>query len=253
MINLSTKAQKQLENSHGVNGFSAADFRRISVVPTYQRNSSSNAELGKVWNEKFPNFLKLENFYWLVDRLSNTETIDSLTFIGGEPTLWEDLDKAIYYARKKKIKTILNTNGILHTQKSLPDRVVVNLHTYIDDASSREVIEASLDFYRKKVPLALRLYLREKDKEDSIKLVENLAQKLSLQLDVYPAFSSKDLNCSNCIYSGFTIQPDGNTVSLCNFLPYSAKLGDYLSLREMYQEEFLPKISKQKSCLIPSE
>jgi hypothetical protein len=126
----------------------------------------------------------------------------------------------------------------------------VNIHTYIDDPHSREAIEASLEFYRGKVPLFLRLYLRKKDNEDSIKLVKNLSQRFNLESEIYPAFSSEELNCSNCIYSGFTIQPDGNTVSLCRFLPQTARLSDYLSLREMYQKEFLPRVSKQRSCLI---
>lgn len=250
MTDLNAKAEKQLKTSRGIVKYSAENFRRVSVVPTYQHNSPSNTEVGKLWAKQFPQPLKIENFYWLVDRLSNTTEIESITFTGGEPTLWEGLDKAIYYARKKKIKTTLNTNGVIHTQKSLPNKVIVNLHTYIDNSVLRESIEASLGFYRGKSPVFLRLYLREKDKENSIKLVENLAQRLNLESEIYPAFSSEELNCSNCIYSGFTIQPDGNTVSLCNFLLYSAKLGDYLSLREMYEKEFLPKISKQRSCLI---
>ncbi|MFA5352040.1 MAG: hypothetical protein WC304_02030, partial [Candidatus Gracilibacteria bacterium] len=111
MTNLSAKAEKQLKASRGIVKYSAENFRRVSVVPTYQYNSPSNTEVGKLWTKQFPQPLKIENFYWLVDRLVNTEEMESIIFTSGEPTLWESLDKAIYYARKKKIKTILNTNG----------------------------------------------------------------------------------------------------------------------------------------------
>lgn len=247
---MNSDISRQLEKGRGVGDFAYADFEKISLIPTYQINPEITPELRSQLAGKFKTDLKIENFHWVVERIANIQKLKSIAFGGGEPTLWQYLDEALFYLRKKKIKSVLRTNGILPPKKSLPDRVVINLHTYLDHPQLRENIEQTIGFYRKnRIPVRLAFYLRENEKEDNRKIAEKLAKETGGKLAISPSYFHADLVCGNCPFANLTIQPDGNTISLCRFLPFTTQLVDHLDLREMYTKEFLPRLEKQSHCL----
>ncbi|MCF7836163.1 hypothetical protein K9N08_00705 [Candidatus Gracilibacteria bacterium] len=244
-----SEISQKLKKARGVSGFTYADFERISVIPTYQLNPEIAPKLKSKFSEKFRSELKIENFHWAVERISNLQKLRSITFGGGEPTLWKHVDEALYYLRGKGVRSTLRSNGILPPKKSLPDRVVVNLHVYFDYPELRTNIERTIRFYREnRVPVKLAFYIRENEAADNQKIAKTLAEKTKAILSTSPSYSHADLMCDNCPFTNLTIQPDGNTISLCRFLPLTAQLTDHLDLRAMYEKELLPKLLKQQAC-----
>lgn len=253
MIEVSENVKNKITLSRGASGYTTADFSRINIIPTYRAVNINNSNIPGFWSNRFSGDLKIENFYWVVDRLMNTQGLKSIAFMGGEPMLWDKIEDAISYLKKNKIKIILNTNCFTHKKKSIPDRVIVNLHTYIDIPSLRESIQKSLEFYRdQRLEIDLRLYSRINERQESLILVGELTKKIGLKFSIYPTFLDKKLNCRNCIYSGLTIQPDGDTVTLCKFLPCSGRLSDHLSIREIYESKLVPGIIRHNKCLADS-
>jgi len=53
----------------------------------------------------------------IIDRIADEAKVPSVSFTGGEPTLRADLPELIRYARKKKMRVNLITNGTLSTRK----------------------------------------------------------------------------------------------------------------------------------------
>jgi MoaA/NifB/PqqE/SkfB family radical SAM enzyme len=248
---MNTDFSGQLEKARGVSGFSYADFEKISIIPTYRINPEVKANLQSKFAGKFKTDLKIENFHWAIERISNLQKLQSVVFDGsGEATLWQYLDEALFYLRKKKIKSTLRTNGILSPKKSLPDRTVINLHTYLDYPGLREKIEQTISFYRKnRIPVSLVFYIRKNEKRGNKKIAEKLAKETSCNLSASLSYLHTDLICDNCPFVNLTIQPDGNTVSLCRFLPFTTQLTNHLDLREMYEKELRSKIKKGQECL----
>ena len=62
--------------------------------------------------------LKLDQICSLLDGLADNG-FNELKITGGEPLMREDIDEIVKYSTKKKIKTLLSTNGILLTSERL--------------------------------------------------------------------------------------------------------------------------------------
>ena len=72
-----------------------------------------------------------------IDKLVKIRNIQSLTIAGGEPLLYPFLDEIVKYAGNKKLKVLIDTNGILLDEKRLIElrdlgatRIVVHIDKY---------------------------------------------------------------------------------------------------------------------------
>lgn len=235
--------QKGQYVSRGVLNDSSRFFQHICVVPSYHWDTAPRREIFP-FRDDFPDGMSIDDFTWLLDRLTTTQGLEKITFSGGEPARWGGIDKALFATRQKGITTSLMTAATSRPAKSLPDSVYVNLHTYLDQQDWRDRILANIQHYQDQhVPVRLVWYPRQEEVHDAAQMLDVLSKQTGLGIHKSPAFSEQDLVCTNCPYARPTIQPDADTVTLCKFLSLSAKMSDYLSLSDMYEQAFLPQLA----------
>ena len=85
----------------------------------------------------------------VIDKLSDLGVF-SVSFGGGEPTLYPDLFEIAAYARKKRILPNMTTNGLLMTER-FAERCAVfgNVHFSIHNLRDQERVYAALRLYRR--------------------------------------------------------------------------------------------------------
>ena len=67
--------------------------------------------------------LSVNDAYRIIDFLLDIK-INHLTLIGGEPTVYRDLDKIVYYAHEKNINVGIVTNGVQLSEKKYLEHLV---------------------------------------------------------------------------------------------------------------------------------
>jgi radical SAM protein with 4Fe4S-binding SPASM domain len=109
--------------------------------------------------EKMSQLSKYEIFKVIDESAGNANAI---RFTGGEPLLRGDLPEILGYAKKKKIYTILNTNGFLFNEKNFfilnyLDEVLISFHNLKESANKAELFKKirgyNLRGYNRKVIL----------------------------------------------------------------------------------------------------
>ena len=94
---------------------------------------------------------------WLV-----TKRIAKITFIGGEPTIWTHIDKAIGVSRNLGMQVGLLTNGV-KLPKIWPHTVMVNGTNLADSKLCVKILKNLRKYREQKVQIGLRFNLNLKD------------------------------------------------------------------------------------------
>jgi len=98
----------------------------------------------------------------------------NINLIGGEPTIWKNINYAIIYCKLRGVTTTLITNG-LKISKAKPDRVMMNVSHYLDP-KTQKLFLSSIKYYSKnKIPITLRYNISLETKQAEIEKVKNLA------------------------------------------------------------------------------
>lgn len=117
---------------------------RLHVAPTYactrRCDYCSTREAGR----RFREALSIEAFEQTIDALV-AQGLTSVSFIGGEPTLWPHLARAFEHVARRGLQRLLYTNG--HRVVAIPDSVTVNVTPFRAAPLSAAIID-TLGRYR---------------------------------------------------------------------------------------------------------
>ncbi len=117
----------------------------LKVVPTYRCNLSCSYCYARGFKERFPRDMSWETFACLAGALV-AEKGRTVRILGGEPTLWGHIDRAIAHIRGVGLVSIVLTNGTRATREP-PDEVHVNVEHAHGSATRRAVLD-SMAAYR---------------------------------------------------------------------------------------------------------
>jgi len=231
-----SKISQPSQKNHGIR-LIGSDFQAITVIPTHRVHIKLPHTPRLV--EQFTDDMKLHDFSWLLDRLQTTQGLQSIVFAGGEPALWAEIDPALYIARQHGVQTALLTDALSPPKKSLPDQIFINVYLYVKCEDLREQIEKTISYYQNNTQIVRLKLFRSLDLTKSqISLVESLAKRLKLPLDIEMGYVTNDLHCAKCRYARMTIHPDAKTVGICHYLADTAQLDDHLTLADLYEATF---------------
>jgi len=175
--------------------------------------------------KSFPEF-SINECFEIIDQLSALK-LSAIGWTGGEPLLRKDLDDIITYARKKKIKSSITTNGILLDEKrarSLKRAGVVAMQISVDGSTAeRNAImrRATPEDFRK-IMEAIRI-CRKLDFELSMAML--IGQE---NLDDAPEFIkwAKREGVESVRFCGFTPWGRGKADKVKARLAFTNRLGD---------------------------
>lgn len=131
--------------------------KNICVVPTYNCNAACPFCYAKELKRRFRKDMGWQTFKKIMDTCLNSG-INEVSFLGGEPTIWPHINKAVSYLKKKKVQVNFFTNGLIPSQIS-PDCVLINIYNFFDEVM-REKIKKTIHFYKSQdVEIGLRYNL----------------------------------------------------------------------------------------------
>lgn len=117
----------------------------ILIAVTYRCNGNCSYCYARKYEKIFSQDMSLINFIKIVN-LHKKNGGNSVGIIGGEPTLWKNIDEAILFCRLRNIKTTVFTNGF-EKLKIAPDKVYLNVSGYFGNRKNQFL--KTLDFYQK--------------------------------------------------------------------------------------------------------
>lgn len=211
--------------------------------------------------------LQLEQFFAIIDHMTDKLSLSSITFSGGEPMLKHDIFQMINYCKHKKLKVYLITNGtfidkITYSSNWLFDIITVSLHegyqnnidyTVLKKLRSHINLKFSVVINRKnytyieeyckfaksmRIPISFNLQkARGRGQNENIldlheiELAESILKRSSNNPFVR-THSLIDMTFSTCCYfshdfDDYTMLPNGD-IYLCQVLPRKYKIGNAL-------------------------
>jgi len=117
---------------------------RIHIVPTYVCNLACDFCYAKGFVKKYPDPMSLDLFMEIFE-YCRMHGVKSISFLGGEPTLWPQLDYAINYARGNGAETIIFSNGT--EVNGIPHLAVLNITRFLAGPFSKKVLD-NIKWYR---------------------------------------------------------------------------------------------------------
>ncbi len=204
-------------------------IKSVHIVPSYKCNLSCSYCYAKKYVAEYPD-LTWEQFLELVDMLL-TENIRDVSFIGGEPSIWPYIDKAIALLKSMGVKVGLLTNAVVHT-KALPYFVTVNANNIVGDLEKK--ITENLQWYRKnKVSVCLRFNLSKEDTKKTTQHRLDLIQKYADTVSIAPIVPYKLTKELGAVIYNFVrqVKKTGRKINISRALPiclFTAAEYDYL-------------------------
>jgi radical SAM protein with 4Fe4S-binding SPASM domain len=206
--------KKDLYKNHCFNKFN------LVIIPTYRCNASCSFCYAKNLEKQFPEDMSFWKFVEIMDCFIEAGG-RGLTIAGGEPMLWEHVNKAIIYAKTRGVKVQLLTNAI-NRSWALPDQVYINIHPWI--YGRKEKIDSNINYFIKKgVGITLRYNFEVGvDKTREVSAVVDLLTSHKIQnIHLAPAVPYKlELKTGEEIFSVlYMFHEAGFKVSSVNPLP----------------------------------
>jgi radical SAM protein with 4Fe4S-binding SPASM domain len=145
----------------------------LKLVPTYRCNLSCGYCYARDFRERFPAEMSWDDFARLAGMLVR-EDGRTVRVLGGEPTLWEHIDRAIARLRELGLVSIVLTNGTRATREP-PDEIHVNVeHAY--ESRTRAAVLDTLGAYREIGSLVrFRYNIRPREPREKLDWVIDLA------------------------------------------------------------------------------
>jgi len=144
-----------------------APIKTIRIVPTYACNLACDYCYASKYIGEYPQ-MSWQLFSRIVDRLVKAG-ITQVVFIGGDPTMWEHLDRAIKTLYALGMSVTLLSNAIKRTSGVVPMSITVN-GTNLGSDRLRKIILPNLEWYREQgVYISLRFNLRASDSSALLK------------------------------------------------------------------------------------
>lgn len=156
----------------------------ICLAPTYRCNAKCPFCYAKKLKKTFPHDMEWDVFVDIVSMLRG-EKINEISFLGGEPTIWPHISKAVNFLKNLKIQVNFFTNGITHSD-SAPDCVLINIYNSFS-GSVKKLIKSNIKKYKESgVEVGLRYNLNSDDGKAAqndlffIEMAEPLADYISI-------------------------------------------------------------------------
>lgn len=152
---------------------------RIHIVPTYACNLNCDFcyAAGLINDFRKPMslelFMDIFNYYKL-------HGMKSISFLGGEPTVWPHLDYATNYARGNGLETIIFSNGSF--VKAVPHLAVLNITRFLSEPFSPALLD-NIKWYRDNgVQLNFRINLTKTVSDNYLDIVLDTARAADADL-----------------------------------------------------------------------
>lgn len=169
----------------------------LIIIPTYKQTNqiAHDDMLGIWWNEHHKETtLRLTHLRAIIDKLTTTQEVRSVTFEGGNPLMWTELDQALFYLHKKKIRSGIKTDGTLPLGKSTPGTILVNLRPYLLDPTLTASITQNITQYAtQKARVSLLWPIHAHDTIDMALCAVTLAKRCGLPLIAHPALLIREI------------------------------------------------------------
>ncbi|MFO7696436.1 MAG: radical SAM protein [Anaerolineae bacterium] len=163
---------------------------RLHVVPSYRCNLRCAYCYAAYLGTRFSSPLTMAGFSALLSSLV-PRGLSSVSFLGGEPSLWEPLGEAIAAVRAQGLKSLLYTNG--QAVNGIPDLAILNVTEWLRKGPGGPALRAARQFRERGTRIVLRLNLDEHCRRDHLNDIAQVAQ--SLQADISLAALNTSPQC----------------------------------------------------------
>ncbi len=197
----SQKEAGQFVNSlQKTKNYSSKKIRHLEIKPTYRTNFHGKNDPFAHRLKDFPSDLRWQDFVFIIDRFSSSGDLEMVTFTGGEPTLWPELEKALNFCHEKNIITALATNGT-KIPKVLPYRLKVGLKTFFEGPPElRKKIQENIRALPQRI--GFHYFFSENDGPEIIEEAVQIAKQKEGYIYFAPEFQT-DLILANNFQSDF--------------------------------------------------
>lgn len=145
----------------------------LMIAPSYRCNANCQYCYTKGYISKFKKDMDLLTFVDLVEAHRKHENLN-LSIIGGEPTIWKHINRALFYCNLRGVKVTVFSNG-LKKLWIMPHRVYLNSSQYFEK-HAKEIFVENLKFYsKKKVKTTLRFNVEGNCSDDKLDELMELA------------------------------------------------------------------------------
>ena len=100
----------------------------LMIAPSYRCNANCQYCYTKGYISKFKDDMDLLTFVDLVESHRKHENLN-LSIIGGEPTIWKHINRALFYCNLRGVRTTVFSNG-LKKLWIMPSRMYLNSSQY---------------------------------------------------------------------------------------------------------------------------
>lgn len=170
---------------------------RVHIVPTYQCDLDCWYCYAAPFRSRFPTDLALDQYTAILTDLL-PRGLTSVSFLGGEPTLWPHLSEAMIYAQRLGLKRLLYTNGYL--ARCTPDIVTMNITPWKRGIIER-VVESLEWYHSRDISIVFRLNMAKGDSDAHLPDIVELAKTFDAQLSMTALESNpRDLSYGEQIF-----------------------------------------------------
>lgn len=158
-------------------------LKSVHIVPTYACNLACSYCYASKYRGKFPQ-MSWGKFRKILDWLV-TQGVSKITFIGGEPTIWSHIDKAIEASQNLGMQVGLLSNG-MKLPKVLPHMVMINGTNLTDPKLCPKILKNLTKYHEHKIPAGLRFNLGVKDSSTQLHKYADWAKKYASSVSFSP-------------------------------------------------------------------
>jgi sulfatase maturation enzyme AslB (radical SAM superfamily) len=160
---------------------------RVHIAPTYRCNLDCEYCYARAFAHHFPDDLHPTTYSRILDDLS-PRGLTSVSFIGGEPTLWPHLPAAMERARQMGLRRLLYTNGT--AASAAPDTVVLNMSRFMRGDVSRGILESLRWYHSNDCTLVFRFNISRDGPEARSPQLVSLARALNADISIAAVHTS---------------------------------------------------------------
>jgi len=117
----------------------------ICIIPTYRCNADCAFCYARGLYGRFPEDMKWDIFKKVTDYCIKNGK-NEMSFLGGEPTVWPHINKAVSYLRERGVQVSFFTNGITYSNPP-PDCVLINIYNDFNN-TAKEMVIKTIGFYK---------------------------------------------------------------------------------------------------------
>lgn len=117
---------------------------RIHIVPSYTCNLDCDFCYAAGFENSYKESMSFDLFVDVINYFK-LHGLKSVSFLGGEPTLWPFIESAINYARGNGLETVIFSNGSKRSAR--PHLAVLNLTRFLSKSFSQTVLD-NIKWYR---------------------------------------------------------------------------------------------------------